>query len=347
MKFDADVVRRQFPQMSPPDGSPPPIFFDNPGGTQVPLEVIEAVSNYYRYANANTGGDFATSRRTDRVLTEARQAMAAFLNAPDPRTIVFGANMTTLTFHLARSVADTIRPGDEIILTYLDHDANITPWVDLQAVGAVIKFVDINRADCTLNMDAYRAALSERTKLVAITHASNALGTIPDVATITRMAHAVGAQVFVDAVQYAPHGPIDVQALDCDFLACSAYKFFGPHVGVLYGKAEHLARFTPHKVRPAKDTAPYRWETGTLNHEGLAGVAAAVEYLAEIGERFGAHFAPVYEAQCFAGRRRTLKTAMHAVREYEKGLAARLLAGLCAIDDVRIYGLATPDRRDE
>ncbi|HLK61468.1 MAG TPA: cysteine desulfurase-like protein, partial [Chthonomonadaceae bacterium] len=287
MKFDADVVRRQFPQMSPPDGSPPPIFFDNPGGTQVPLEVIEAVSNYYRYANANTGGDFATSRRTDRVLTEARQAMAAFLNAPDPRTIVFGANMTTLTFHLARSVADTIRPGDEIILTYLDHDANITPWVDLQAVGAVIKFVDINRADCTLNMDAYRAALSERTKLVAITHASNALGTIPDVATITRMAHAVGAQVFVDAVQYAPHGPIDVQALDCDFLACSAYKFYGPHVGVLYGKVEHLERLVPHKVRPARDVIPYRWETGTLNHEGLAGVLAAVNYLQNIGERFG------------------------------------------------------------
>ena len=281
--FDVNRARTQFAALSQSFEGRPAIFFDNPGGTQVPDSVIDAVSRYYREQNANVGGAFPTSRRTDAVLAEARQIMTDLLNAPDPHTIVFGANMTTLTFHLARSLAETIRPGDEIVITNLDHDANVTPWTDLQAQGAIIKVVDINTEDCTLPLDNVRHALSERTRLVAVTHASNAVGTVPDVAAITRMAHEVGALVFVDAVQFAPHGPIDVQALDCDFLACSAYKFFGPHVGILYGKTAHLEQLRPHKVRPSKNTLPYRWETGTLNHEGIAGTAAAVAYMETLG----------------------------------------------------------------
>ncbi len=284
--FDPAPLRAQFPALNHAFNGQPAVFFDNPGGTQVPNAVIEAVARCYREQNANVGGAFETSRRADAVVAEARTSMADLLNAPGPETIVFGANMTTLTFHLARSIAETIRPGDEIVVTDLDHDANVTPWTDLQAAGATLRVVGIHPEDGTLDLDSLRAALSERTRLLAVTHASNAVGTITDVAAITRMAHAAGALVFVDAVQYAPHGPIDVQHLDCDFLACSAYKFFGPHVGVLYGKPEHLARFTPHKVRPAKDVSPSRWETGTLNHEGLAGVTAAVRYLEAIGRRF-------------------------------------------------------------
>ena len=204
--------------------------------------------------------------------------------------------MTALTFHLARSLADTIQPGDEVVVTALDHDANVAPWADLEAAGAELHVVPVHLEDGTLDMDGLASALSPRTKLVAVTHASNAVGTVPDVAEITRMAHAAGALVFVDAVQYAPHGPIDVQTLDCDFLACSPYKFFGPHLGVLYGKAEHLRRLTPHKVKPSKDSIPYRWELGTLNHEGLAGVTAAVAYLEHIGTLHGLPFHAEYAA---------------------------------------------------
>ncbi len=269
--LDVRMARRQFTSLAQTWEGQPAVFFDNPGGTQVPDGVIEATVRYYREQNANVGGAFPTSRRTDDVVTRARQDMADLLNVAHPHEIVFGANMTTLTFHLARSLADTIQPGDEIVVTNLDHDANVAPWTDLKAQGAVVKIVDIDTNDCTLSLDGFREVLSERTKLVAISHASNAVGTVPDVSAITRLAHEVGALVFVDAVQFAPHGPIDVQALDCDFLACSAYKFFGPHVGILYGKAEHLERLTPHKVRPSKNAIPYRWETGTLNHEGLGG----------------------------------------------------------------------------
>jgi cysteine desulfurase family protein (TIGR01976 family) len=345
--FDPAPLRAQFPAHSLELNGHPAVFFDNPGGTQVSQRVIDAVSLYYREQNANTGGAFGTSRRTDEVVDGARRAMADFLNAPRPENIVFGPNMTTLTFHLARSLAHTVRPGDEIIVTDLDHDANVTPWTDLREVGAEIKVVGIRPDDCTLDMEGLAAAITERTRLVAITHASNAVGAIPDVSAIIHLAHQAGALIYVDAVQYAPHGPIDVQALDCDFLACSAYKFFGPHVGILYGKSEHLERLRPHKVRPAKDASPWRWETGTLNHEGLAGTAAAVDYLAEVGERFGAPWNGEYAASGFSGRRRTLKTAMRAIQEYEKELSLRLIRGLQKLDGMQVYGITDPGRFDE
>lgn len=327
--FPVAELRAQFPALA----AQPLVFFDNPGGTQVPRSVIDAVADYYATSNANVGGAFATSQRTDAVIAEARRAMADLLGTPDPETIVFGASMTALTFHIARSFAETIRSGDEIVVTNLDHDANVSPWTDLAASGAVIKVADIDPRDATLDLVSLQSALSERTRLVAVTHASNAVGTVPDLQRVIAMAHAVGALVYVDAVQYAPHGPIDVAALDCDFLACSAYKFFGPHVGVLYGKRAHLERLTPHKVRPAKNTIPHRWETGTLNHEGLAGVAAAVDYLAAIGTGDDRHA--------------RLVSAMTAIRAYEKILSARLLDGLATLDDVTVFGITDPNRLDE
>ena len=336
--FDPAPLRAQFPSLALTLDGHRAVFFDNPGGTQVPQAVIEAVAGYYRGSNANVGGAFATSRRTDAVVAGARAAMADLLNAPGPETIVFGPSMTALTFHLARSLAQTIKPGDEIVVTTLDHDANVTPWTDLEAAGATIRVVDIHLEDGTLDMEGLAAALSPRTRLVAVTAASNAVGTMPDVARIIKMAHEAGALVFVDAVQFAPHAPTDVQALDCDFLACSAYKFFGPHMGILYGKAEHLTRLTPHKVRPSQDAIPYRWELGTLNHEGMAGVSAAVDYLAGIGERSGGPS---------GDRRRMLKAAMQAIRAYEQTLSRRLLDGLASVGDITAYGLTDTARLDE
>ena len=344
--FDVAEARANFPALSKLYDGRPAIFFDGPGGTQVCRQSIDAVADYFENRCANGGGAFETSRRTDETVLTARQAMADLLNAPEPENIVFGANMTTLTFHLAHAIAETIRPGDEIVVTNLDHDANVTPWTDLERRGAVVRTVDFDPSDCTLDPNAFDAALSGRTRLVAVTHASNAVGTIPDVAEITRRAHRAGALVFVDAVQYVPHGPVDVQALGCDFLACSAYKFFGPHVGVLYGKLEHLERLTPSKVRPATNLVPWRWETGTPNYEGIAGVRAAVDYFARIGTRSEAN-ASAELAVDYSGRRRTLKAAMLAIKEYEKSLAQRLLDGLETVPNLRIYGLTDRSRLSE
>ncbi len=345
--FDPLPLRREFPSLALTLDAHPAVFFDNPGGTQVPSAVIEAVSDYYKTANANVGGAFETSRRTDKIVADARMAMADLLNAPGPETIIFGPSMTALTFHLSRSLAETLSPGDEVVVTALDHDANVAPWTDLEAAGAIIRVVDVHLADGTLDLDSFAQALSPRTKLVAVTHASNAVGTVPPVAEITRLAHAQGAMVFVDAVQYAPHGPIDVEKLDCDFLACSPYKFFGPHAGVLYGKAEHLTRLTPHKVKPSKDAIPYRWELGTLSHESLAGVTAAVSYLEGVGHYFGGPFLDEYTAQGYTDRRRTLKTAMAAIKAYEQTLSRHLITGLQSLPDVTIYGLTDFCRLDE
>ena len=357
MHFDTDAVRAQFPALAlrfPEYDGQPAVFFDSPGGTQVPQSVIDAVSGYYRDTNANGGGTFLSSQHTDAVARSARQAMADLLNAPDPDTILFGPSMTTLTFHLANAIRRTLKPGDEIVVTTLDHDANVTPWTDMEEAGAIIKVVDIHPEDSTLDMESLAEALTSRTRLVAVTHASNATGTIPNVAEIIRMAHAVGALVFIDAVQFAPHGLIDVQALDCDFLACSAYKFFGPHIGVLYGKREHLERFTPQKVRPAKDVIPYRWETGTPNYEGLAGTTAAIDHLAEVythvgsSDNFGGK---TNEAGSGTGskndRRRNLEASMNAIQQHEQGLAERLIEGLLRFDDLTIYGLTDTLRAAE
>ena len=332
--FDIDWVRSQFPALGMKVNGFPAAFFDGPGGTQVPQRVIDAMSAYLASSNANTHGAFATSHRTDQVLAAAHGAMADLLGCA-PAEIVFGPNMTTLTFALSRALGRGLGPGDEIVVTRLDHDGNVSPWTALAERGCVIRFVDINPADCTLDMDELRDKVTPRTRVVAVGYASNAVGTINDVEEVVRLAHAAGAMAYIDAVHYAPHGPIDVRSLDCDFLVCSPYKFFGPHSGALYGKHEHLTRLGPYKVRPAADTLPDRWETGTQNHEGLAGVTAAVEYLAELGRR---------HAPGASSRRAAILAAYDAIRAYERSLVERLVPGLLRVPGLTFYGITDPMR---
>ncbi len=271
MTLDTKKIRQNFPSISIQR-----VFLDNPAGTQVPQGVIDAVSNYYTSMNANAGGTFATSQRSDEMVQSVRQSMADFLHASRPEEIVFGPNMTTLNFNLSRALAKTLKPGDEIVLTRMDHDANIAPWLLIaEDHDLVVRWVDIDPSNCTLDMDSLEAALTDRTRIVATIHASNAVGTINPVNQIAEMAHAAGAYFVVDAVQSAPHIPIDVQAIDCDFLLCSAYKFFGPHIGILWGRYELLESLPVYKVRPAKDKPPYRWETGTPSFETIAEIGRA------------------------------------------------------------------------
>src|SRR5277367_4906306 len=280
--LDLAWVRAQFPALAQSVNGHPAVFMDGPGGTQVPRHVIEAISDYLARNNANSGGAFHTSHSTDAVIAGARAAMGDFLNC-DADEIVFGANMTTLTYAMSRAIGRDLGPGDEIVLTLLDHDANFSPWKALEEKGVVIRTVKFNETDCTLDMQDLAAKISKRTRVVAVGYASNAVGTINNVAEVVRLARQVGALSYIDAVHYAPHGPIDVRALDCDFLVCSTYKFFGPHMGVLYGKSDHLKRLQPYKVRPLTDTIPYCWEWGTLNHECIAGIKACVDYWEELG----------------------------------------------------------------
>ena len=257
--LDLTWVRSQFPALAQTVSGYPAAFLDGPGGTQVPQRVIDAISNYLRRDNANTCGAYATSRHTDAMLAEARAAMADFLNCADDE-IVFGQNMTSLTFAMSRAIGRDLGPGDEILVTRLDHDANVSPWLALGEKGVTIRWAEIHEEDCTLDLEDLARKINDRTKLVAVGYASNAVGTINLVKKIVSLAHAAGALAYVDAVHYGPHGLIDVAALDCDFLACSTYKFFGPHMGVLFGKREHLARLHPYKVRPLTDAVPNRWE---------------------------------------------------------------------------------------
>ncbi len=346
--LDLSSYRRYFPSLAQDVNGKQAIYFDNPGGTQVAQQVIDAMVSYFREANANTHGAFLTSRRTDQVIAAARTAMADFLHAASSNEIVFGPNMTTLTFAFSRAIGKTLQPGDEIVVTILDHDANVAPWLALQERGVVIRTVDVHTENVTLDMEDMRAKISERTRIVAVGYASNAVGTINDLATIIRWAHEVGALVWIDAVQFAPHGPIDVQLLDADFLVCSSYKFFGPHLGVLYGKAEHLEKFPAYKVRPASNHIPDRWETGTQNHEGLAGLAGVIDYLAMLGREHSGQYSSVFDAGSrggsYSGRRRDLKMAMQAIMDYERGLSAQLLAGLREIKGLQIYGITDPQQ---
>jgi len=327
--FDIAWVREQFPSLKLQVNGQNAAFLDGPAGTQVPKQVMEAVQNYFMSANANTYGAFLTSRRTDEMILSSRAAMADFFNC-DPSEVSFGQNMTTITFALARAIGRELKAGDEIVVTTLDHDANVAPWRALEEKGVVIRQVDIREADCTLDMDDLKRKISERTKLVAVGYASNIVGTINPVAEITKLAHAAGALMFVDAVHYAPHGLIDVKALDCDFLACSPYKFFGPHMGTLFGKREQLQRFKPYKVRPATNVPPECWETGTQMQELIAGIGAAVDYIAELGR----HCDPSAK-----NRREALQAAYRATHQYETSLLAQLIAGLQTIPGVRIFGI--------
>ena len=337
---DLSRVRDHFPSLSLQQAGQPVVYFDNPGGTQVPQQCIDGIASYLSTANANTHGAFLTSQRTDTVLDEARAAMADLLNAANPAEVYFGPNMTTLTFALARAIGRTLKPGDEIVVTALDHDANVAPWLALQEErGVTVRVAGLEPETCTLDMDGLHALIGPRTRLVAVGYASNAAGTINDVATITGWAHAAGALSFIDAVQFAPHGPIDVQALGCDFLACSSYKFFGPHLGIMYGRKHLLESLAAYKVRPADDVPPGKWETGTQNHECIAGLLGTLRYLSELGETDCARFASDFPGM--TGRRLALHTAMAAIRAYERDLAGHLLVGLRDIPEVRVYGLTS------
>jgi cysteine desulfurase family protein (TIGR01976 family) len=327
--FDVEALRRQFPALSIEQDGRPIALFDGPGGTQVPQSVIDAVSAYYRNSNANADGAFLTSERSDAIVAGAHAAMAAMLGAADASEIKFGANMTSLTFHVSRSIAATMEPGDEIVVTGLDHHGNVDPWLRIAADrGLTVRTWEPRLDDCTLDLAGLDALLGPRTKLVAVGWASNAVGTINSVAEIVRRAHAAGAWTYVDAVHAAPHLPIDVGALGTDFLACSTYKFFGPHAGVLYGRTEILDSLPTYKLTPAHD----RFETGTQNHEGLAGVIAAVDYLAAAGVSHGG--AP---AGTPIGER--VRAAMTAIRRYEMELYGRLVDGLESIEGLRLYGI--------
>jgi cysteine desulfurase family protein (TIGR01976 family) len=338
----------QFPALQEVDEQGRPyVYFDGPGGTQVPQAVIDRMADYFRLANANHAGHFITSRRNDETIDQARAAMADFLNAASPDEIVFGANMTSLTFSLSRAIGRTLKPGDEIVVTRLDHDANISPWLALEEQGAEIKWADFDVEDCRLDLEHLASLITEKTRLVAVGYASNAVGTINPIGRIAALARNVGAWLWVDAVHYAPHGPIDVQTLGGDFLVCSAYKFFGPHVGVLWGRMELLEALPAYKVRPAATTPPHKFETGTLNHEGLAGVIAAVDYLAELGRSYGDHLPGSLNLDQYEGRRRALKQAMNLVAAYERPLFATMLEQVRQIPGVTVYGITDSTELDK
>lgn len=344
MMLNPQAVRSHFPALQETDHAGQPyVFFDGPGGTQVTQSVIEAMTRYLIKANANSHGYFATSQRSDEIIEAAREAMADLLNAPTAQEIVFGANMTTLTFNLSRAIGRTLNEGDELIITRLDHDANVSPWQALAERGVKLHQVDFDVEAYRLDLDHLASLLNERTKLVAVGYASNAVGTINPIKQIADMAHDVGAWMWVDAVHYAPHGPIDVQALNCDFLVCSAYKFFGPHVGILWGRHELLEQLPAYKVTPAGDNPPDKFETGTLNHEGIAGVTAAVDYLATLSDQYTGE----ENFDRYAGRRRQLKQAFQAIVAYEREIFTHLMSELQSVPGVTIYGITNPQEFHE
>src|ERR1700687_6076558 len=335
--LDFHTVRAQFPSLAQTVNGHPAAFLDGPGGTQVPQRVIDAITEYLRRDNANTGGAYGTSRHTDTMIAGARAAMADFLNCGADE-VVFGPNMTSLTFAIRRAIGRDLGPGDEILVTRLDHDANVSPWLALAESGVTIRWAEIREQDCTLDMTDLAGKIGPRTKLVAVGYASNAVGTINPVKEIVRLAHAAGALASTDAVHYPPHGLIDVAALDSDFLACSTYKFFGPHMGVLYGKREHLQKLRPYKVRPLTDNIPNCWEWGTLNHECIAEMKACVDYWEELGRRAN---------PAVATRRGAILAAHEAIHEHERKMTEKMIAGLHAIPGLKLYGIADPRRFEE
>ncbi len=336
LKQNLPWIREQFPALKLESNGRPVVFLDGPGGTQVPQRVLDAMNDYLVRSNANHHGAFETARRTEATIAAAHSAIADMFGCDDDE-VFFGQNMTSLTFALSRAIGRELVPGDEVVVTTLDHDANIAPWLALAEKGVTTRWVDINDDTCTLNMHDLSTKITRKTKLVAVGYASNSVGTINHLERIISLAHENGAMVFVDAVHYAPHGPIDVRALDCDFLACSTYKFFGPHLGVIYGKRSHLERLRPYKVRPASEDLPDRWETGTQNHEGMAGLCGAISYLAELGQRID----PTVET-----RRAAIVAGYKAVQSYERELSTQLISGLLAIPGLTFYGITNLDWLD-
>jgi cysteine desulfurase family protein (TIGR01976 family) len=333
-------LRSQFPALKKHVSGQPAVFFDGPAGTQVPQSVIDAISHYLIHCNANSHGAFPTSVESDRVVDAAHQAAADFLGTTDAGTISFGANMTSLTFALSRALARKWREGDEIVLTRLEHDANFSPWrLAAEDAGVTVRYVDIDPSNCTLLLDDYANVLNEKTKLVAVGCASNAAGTINPVKQICGWAREVGAVSFLDAVHYAPHDLIDVTGWNCDFLICSAYKFFGPHVGIMYGRRELLESLQPYTLRPSPNDLPGRWMTGTQNFEGIAGTRAAIDYIADIG-RIGID-GPI------ENRRESLIRAFALIREYERHLVDHLLDRLGEIRSIKVWGITKESERHQ
>lgn len=334
-KIDLDWVRGNFPALAKVSARGPVLYLDNPAGTQVPRRCIDGISSYLSEGSANSHGSFESSRQTDEIIAQARRGMAALLGG-EPHEIAFGPNMTTLTYALSRALLRRLDPGDEIIVSELDHDANVSPWLEAaRDRGVTVRQIPLQPHDCTLDLAAYESLLSARTRLVAVGHSSNAVGTINPVARIAELAHRVGALVWVDAVHSAPHVPIDVHALGADFLVCSAYKFFGPHLGILWGRAELLEQVRAYQVRPAPQTSPEKFETGTKNHECLAGLVGTIDYLRELGRRAGAS----------AGEARSeLLTALAAIQRYELELSVALSEGLSSVPGLRLYGIRDRSR---
>jgi len=341
--IDIDLIRSQFPALTRLNGQTPPVFLDNPGGTQVPQQVIDAITDCLIYKNANLGGPFRTSEDATLVVDEAHRAMADYVNANSPREIIIGQNMTTLTFHFSRSIGRMLSPGDEIIVTRMDHDANVSPWLLMaRDYDLTVKYLSFDKETYEFDLDALDELLSERTRLVCFGHASNLTGTINDVSAAVARAKSVGALIFVDSVQYAPHGIIDVQDLGCDFLVCSPYKFFGPHMGVLWGREDILLQLAHYKVRPAGNGLPDCFETGTLSHEGMAGISATVDYFAWIGQTIADEH---YRLRHHKGnqRRQMICAALECLTDYEIPLTRQLIDGLGAMKGVKIHGITNPN----
>jgi cysteine desulfurase family protein (TIGR01976 family) len=343
--FDVDAVRAHFPALARELDGRAVAYLDGPAGTQVPLEMIAAMTAYLETSNANTHGAFRASTETDALLDEVHAAGADFVGAADGAEIVFGPNMTTLTFSVSRAIGRTLGRGDEIVVTRFDHDANVAPWLALEEErGVTIRWVGIRRDDVTLDLDALADALSPRTRLAAISLASNAVGTITPMRDIARLVHDAGALLWVDAVHAAPHMPLDVAALDADFLVCSPYKFYGPHLGMLWGRRHLLADMAPYKVRPSTDALPGRWETGTASHEMLAGLMGTFRYLEWLGTEFGGATGTIGSTD---GRRARLRAAMTSARDYEQSLVPATIEGLRSVRGLRIHGITDPARLDE
>ena len=336
---DISSLRQQFPALAQKLNGKPVAFLDGAGGTQAPQRVIDAMSAFWAHGNSNIGGKFPVTERVGREVESARAALADLFNAPSPDEISFGQNMTSITFALSRALAREWKEGDNIILTKLDHDANVSPWLAAaEEKGVEVRWVDAKEEDCTLDMATLDGALSSRTRLVAVTAAANSTGTIPDMWRISKAARSVGAFTFADAVHYVPHCLTDVKKMDVDLLSCSAYKFFGPHVGILWGKRDLLESIGAYKVRPAPATLPWKWETGTQNLEGIVGTEAAVEYLADIGRKMGG---------ARGSRREALERAYELMGEHERTLSKRFLDGVEDIKGLRVHGITDRKRLKE
>ena len=332
MAYDITRIREEFPSLTVTDEGQRRIYFDNPGGTQICQRSIDRMNHYLIHANTNTHGPFRTSHMTDEIIDQTHAALADFVGSDDPGEIIFGQNMTTITFHLAHSIGRTLRPDDEIVVTRMDHDANISPWLLMaRDAGCTVRWIDFDPATYRFDPSSVESAITDKTRFVAVNYASNALGTINDVKAVADAAHAVGALVFVDSVQFSPHFLTDVKAIGCDFLACSAYKYYGPHQGMVWGRRALLELLDPYKVRPADDTLPSRFETGTQSHEGMAGTLGCIEHFEWIGETMGSGGAT---------RRERLVAGFDVVAAYEKDLARHLINGLQSIPGMQVKGLS-------